>query len=109
MVSPVAAWLMAVDMLCPGETVMVAARAENAGLELSVEDEGQGPSDPDDTALFDRFRRSGGEHDPNESGLGLGLYIVRSIVERHGGTVRVERTPEQRTRAVVWLPQEPPA
>jgi signal transduction histidine kinase/HAMP domain-containing protein len=92
-----------------GTAIRIAARAEEGGLELAVEDEGQGPSDPDDMALFDRFRRSGGEHDPNESGLGLGLYIVRSIVARHGGTVRIERTAEERTRAVVWLPPEPPA
>jgi signal transduction histidine kinase len=73
-----------------------------------VEDEGSGPTDPDDAGIFDRFRRSGGERDPNESGLGLGLFIVRSIVARHGGTVRLERSAEARTRAVVWLPREAP-
>lgn len=68
-----------------------------------VEDEGPGPADPADTALFDRFHRSGGE-DPEESGLGLGLYIVRSIIERHGGEVALIRTPEGRTRAAATLP-----
>lgn len=68
-----------------------------------VEDEGPGPADPADTALFDRFHRAGGE-DPEESGLGLGLYIVRSIIERHGGAVALFRTPEGRTRAAATLP-----
>ena len=68
-----------------------------------VEDEGPGPADPADTALFDRFHRAGGE-DPEESGLGLGLYIVRSIIERHGGEVALIRTPEGRTRAAATLP-----
>jgi signal transduction histidine kinase/HAMP domain-containing protein len=68
-----------------------------------VEDEGPGPADPTDTALFDRFHRAGGE-DPDESGLGLGLYIVRSIIERHGGEVALFRTPEGRTRAAATLP-----
>ena len=45
----------------------------------------------------------------NESGLGLGLFIVRSIVERHGGTVRLERTAQGSTRATVELPPEAPA
>ncbi len=68
-----------------------------------VEDEGPGPADPADTALFDRFHRAGGE-DPEESGLGLGLYIVRSIIERHGGEVALFRTPDGRTRAAATLP-----
>jgi len=80
-------------------TIRVGSRANGGGLEFWVEDEGAGPSDPDDTGLFDQFHRSGGEKDPDESGLGVGLFIVRSIVERHGGTVRLVRTPENRTRA----------
>jgi signal transduction histidine kinase/HAMP domain-containing protein len=91
----------------PDSTISIRAHGEGNALEFSVEDEGPGPSEPGDD-LFDRFRRAGGERDPNESGLGLGLYIVRSIVERHGGTVRLERTPEGRTRAVVALPLEAP-
>jgi len=91
-----------------GSVIRIRARAEAGGLEFVVEDEGAGPIDPNDTGLFDRFRRSGGEHDPNESGLGLGLYIVRSIVARHGGTVHLDRNAEARTRAVVWLPLETP-
>jgi signal transduction histidine kinase len=92
----------------PDSTIRVGSRANGAGLEFWVEDEGAGPSDPDDTGLFDQFHRSGGEKDPDESGLGVGLFIVRSIVERHGGTVRLVRTLENRTRAEVHLPQEPP-
>ena len=89
-------------------TIRIASRANGAALEFWVEDEGAGPSNPDDGALFEQFHRSGGEKDPDESGLGVGLFIVRSIVERHGGTVRLVRTPENRTRAEVRLPPEPP-
>ena len=92
----------------PQSTISIGARAGTAGLEFWVEDEGPGPSKPDDDALFEQFHRAGGEKDPDESGLGLGLYIVRSIVERHGGSVRLLRTPESRTRAEVRLPQEAP-
>jgi signal transduction histidine kinase len=88
--------------------IRIGARAaQGGGLDFWVEDEGPGPKDPEDTGLFEQFHRSGGE-DPEESGLGLGLFIVRSIVERHGGTVSLERTADMRTRADVHLPKELP-
>jgi signal transduction histidine kinase len=91
-----------------GSVIRIGARAAAAGgLDFWVEDEGPGPKDPEDTGLFEQFHRSGGE-DPEESGLGLGLFIVRSIVERHGGTVSLERTADNRTRADVHLPKELP-
>jgi signal transduction histidine kinase len=91
----------------PDSVIRVAGRATHTGIAFSVEDEGPGPADPSDSAIFEQFHRAGGE-DPKESGLGLGLYIVRSIVERHGGKVSLSRTPEQRTRAEVELPREAP-
>jgi signal transduction histidine kinase len=88
--------------------ITIGARAgADGGLDFWVDDEGPGPKDLEDTGLFEQFHRSGGE-DPDESGLGLGLFIVRSIVERHGGTVALERTPDSRTHAAVHLPKEPP-
>ena len=91
----------------PDSTIRVGARAERTGgLTFWVDDEGPGPIDPEDTGLFEQFHRSGGE-DPDESGLGLGLFIVRSIVERHGGHVALIRTPESTTRVQVNLPKEP--
>ncbi len=74
-------------------------------MELWVEDEGPGPSAGDAAAIFGRFQR-GANVEPAAPGLGLGLWIVRSIVERHRGEVRVERTAEQRTRFTVRLPLE---
>jgi signal transduction histidine kinase len=92
----------------PNSSIEIGARAAGGGgLEFWVDDSGPGPKDPDDGALFEQFHRSGGE-DPDESGLGLGLFIVRSIVERHGGGVSLGRTAEARTRATVRLPKEAP-
>ena len=83
-------------------TIRIGGEASD-GVELWVEDEGGGPLEPDTSRLFEQFTRSGGE-DPDESGLGLGLYIVQSIVERHGGRVTLGRTSEARTRVRVELP-----
>jgi signal transduction histidine kinase len=90
----------------PNSIVRVDGRVSGrGGVTFWIEDEGPGPADPDDKALFEQFRRSGGE-DPQEGGLGLGLFIVRSIVERHGGRVSLVRTAEGRTRASVELPED---
>ncbi len=86
-----------------GSTIRIGAEATPTGVAFWVEDEGPGPLEPDTHLLFEQFRRSGGE-DPEESGLGLGLYIVQSIVERHGGRVSLGRTSEARTRVRVELP-----
>lgn len=67
-----------------------------------VEDEGAGVPGIESDSIFDRFYRSAGQ-DPEPGGLGLGLWIVRSIIERHGGTIAARRTPEGRTRFEVKL------
>jgi len=94
----------------PESTIRIGAHGtETGGLTFFVEDEGISSPSIDDARLFEPFRRGTGEADRDESGIGLGLYIVRSIVERHGGSVRLERTAAGRTRATVELPQEAPA
>ena len=87
-----------------GSTIRIGAEASDDTVSFWVEDEGEGPLEPNTSLLFERFRRSGGE-DPDESGLGLGLYIVQSIVERHGGHVSLRRTSDARTRVSVELPR----
>ncbi len=91
----------------PASTIRIEARPLNASaIEFWVDDAGPGPKHTahgDTDALFEQFRRSGGE-DPEEGGLGLGLYIVRSIVERHGGRVSLARGPVAGARARVELP-----
>ena len=86
-------------------TVRIGCEADDSRLAAWVEDEGAGPPAPAGEGLFAPFRR-GAEQEPEPGGLGLGLWIVRSIVERHGGTVGVERTAAGRTRFTMILPVE---
>ncbi|HYM34448.1 MAG TPA: ATP-binding protein [Steroidobacteraceae bacterium] len=87
--------------------VRVGAEVQESGVIVWVEDEGPGVSEAAQGLIFDRFSRGStlesGE-EPEPGGLGLGLWIVKSIVERHGGSVRTERTAEGRTRFCVSLP-----
>jgi signal transduction histidine kinase len=92
------------------EDSVIGIGAEQAGATVSawVEDQGPGVVERDGNVIFERFRR-GAEEEPEPGGLGLGLWIVKSIVERHEGTITVTRTADGRTRFTVSLPVEEPA
>jgi signal transduction histidine kinase len=85
--------------------IRVGARAEGAAISAWVEDSGPGLPEGDTVGIFERFKR-GGSQEPEPGGLGLGLWISRSIVERHGGALIASRTPEGRTRFTLTLPVE---
>jgi signal transduction histidine kinase len=90
-----------------GSAVRIGGKVEGGTVCLWVEDEGPGVPGGSGGAgsLFERFVRAPGrEEEPEQSGMGLGLWIVQSIVERHGGTVEAQREGE-RTRIRVTLPQ----
>jgi signal transduction histidine kinase len=87
-------------------TIHIGGRQLDGQIEVWVEDEGQGVAGGSIGAIFERFQR-GVETEPDAPGLGLGLWIVKSIVERHGGSIRVERTAAQRTRFTLTLPHQP--
>jgi signal transduction histidine kinase len=84
--------------------VRIGAEARDGQVRAWVEDEGAGPAAAHGDQLFARFRRGGSEPEP--AGLGLGLWLVKSIIERHGGSVDFERTAAQRTRFSFTLPVE---
>jgi signal transduction histidine kinase len=87
-----------------GSVVRIGAEAHAGEVRAWVEDEGEGPAAGEDAQLFARFRRGGGEPEP--AGLGLGLWLVKSIIERHAGSVAFERTAAGRTRFTLTLPTE---
>src|SRR5262245_39973763 len=66
----------------------------NSQIEIAVSDDGQGISPDFLPYVFDRFRQQGETSDRKHGGLGLGLAIVRHIVELHGGSVRAESAGE---------------
>ena len=88
-----------------GSIVRIGAEASNGQVIAWVEDEGPGPAEAEGDVIFARFRR-GSEEEPEPGGLGLGLWIVKSIIDRHAGTITLARTGEGRTRFVITLPAE---
>jgi signal transduction histidine kinase len=84
--------------------VKVRVRADEESVELAVEDDGPGLPDADAyREAFDagvRFHEADGR-----SRTGLGLYIVRELVHRQGGTVRAEPAPAGGARFVIVLPR----
>jgi signal transduction histidine kinase len=88
-----------------GSVVRIGAEAAETHVECWVEDEGPGPAESETDTIFARFQR-GSEKEPEPGGLGLGLWIVKSIIDRHAGTIALVRTPEGRTRFTLSLPRE---
>jgi PAS domain S-box-containing protein len=73
-----------------GGKVQIAVGQNNAHVEIEVKDTGPG-IDPDFLPhVFERFRQADGTTTRTHGGLGLGLAIVRHLVELHGGTIAVE-------------------
>jgi len=70
-------------------TVTVNVRPFETGAEVTVADEGEGIPEETATRVFTRFWRGGNRR----GGTGLGLYIVKGLVEAHGGSVEVGRSP----------------
>ena len=86
-----------------GSTICIGGELDGAEAKIWVEDEGPGVAEPDRDSIFERFYRAA-DQEPEPRGMGLGLWIVKSIVERHGGRVAAERTAAGRTRFTVTLP-----
>jgi signal transduction histidine kinase len=88
-----------------GSVVRIGAEALDGRVLTWVEDEGPGPAATETDAIFARFQR-GSEEEPEPGGLGLGLWIVKSIIDRHAGTITLVRTEQGRTRFALSLPME---
>lgn len=73
-----------------GGSVYLRVRRSDAAAEVSVEDTGIGIEPETLPSVFERFNQANPGHGPGSGGLGLGLSIVRSLVELHGGSVRAE-------------------
>ena len=86
----------------PGGVVRLSARRDPARVTLLVSDNGIGIPAEHLPHVFDRFYKA--DRSRSQSGSGLGLSIVKAIIERHGGTVSVRSAPHVETVFEVSLP-----
>jgi signal transduction histidine kinase len=99
-----------------GDTVTVGLEVRSAKSEdqphapcihLWVEDHGEGIPAEEQEKIFERFYRRGSELRRQTQGVGIGLSIVKHIVEAHGGKVLVRSAPGQGSRFTIELPVSP--
>ena len=89
----------------PGGVVHVAVRRAGNNIEMVVTDTGQGIAAEFLSSVFDVFRQADGSTTRMHSGLGLGLSIVKSLVEAHNGSVNVHSAgPGRGATFIVRLP-----
>jgi signal transduction histidine kinase len=88
-----------------GGTISIGSRVDDGHVSISVNDTGMGIPEDALPQLFTEFRRLKGSE--TIEGTGLGLFIVKTIVEAHGGTVHAESKYGDGSKFIVRLPKRP--
>ncbi len=90
-----------------GGRITITLRPQEGHVLLSVRDQGMGIPRDEQAMVFDLFYRSRSATAQQTGGMGLGLYISREIVRRHGGRIWVESAPGKGSTFFVSLPRCP--
>jgi two-component system phosphate regulon sensor histidine kinase PhoR len=88
----------------PEKRIAVSARAEGPTVLVTVSDNGPGIPAPEQKRIFDKFYRAKDPLDRTIEGSGLGLAMVKHIVEAHGGKVSVASQPGAGAAFTIALP-----
>jgi signal transduction histidine kinase len=91
-----------------GHWVGVRAREGLDSVDLLVADRGRGINKEELSRIFERFFRSSDPEVRSRRGTGIGLTIVRYIVDAHRGTISVDSAPGKGTTFTITFPMEPP-
>ena len=95
----------AVKFSPPDELVYIAAESDGEGVTITVSDLGIGLFPGEETTIFEPFGRTEAAIKSNLPGLGMSLFIARTIVERHGGRIWAESEGQNMGTSIgVWLP-----
>ncbi|MBU3110279.1 PAS domain-containing sensor histidine kinase [Clostridium lacusfryxellense] len=89
-----------------GDEIFVDIKDKNEFVEISVKDTGIGIKDNDLEMIFDRFKQVDKSLSKNSEGTGIGLSLVKSIVELHGGSIYVESEFGKGSKFTVKLPSK---
>jgi signal transduction histidine kinase len=89
-----------------GSEIFVDINTNNEFVEISVKDNGIGMEDDDLMKIFDRFKQVDKSLSRNAEGTGIGLSLVKSLVELHGGSIKVQSKLGQGSKFTVALPSK---
>jgi signal transduction histidine kinase len=89
------------------EPVKVTVFPDDDGARVVVADKGIGIPPEAQEHVFDPFYRTDDSRSRATGGYGLGLSLTKSIVEAHGGTIRLNSTPGMGTTVMIWFPRIP--
>lgn len=85
-----------------GRPIEVTLSNSNKVAKLAVKDNGMGIAQDQQKKIFERFER--GDVKSSQKGLGVGLYMVNSIVKAHGGSIQLQSIPKKGSTFIVELP-----
>ncbi len=88
-----------------GGVIEVGGIVDDRTVTVYIRDQGVGLSASEQDRVFERFYRVDGKLSRRTQGTGLGLFLARSIIEAHGGSMRVESQPAQGASFYFTLPQ----
>ncbi len=88
-----------------GGRVEITAEKKDNGVVISFSDDGMGIPSEDLPRIFDRLYR--GDKSRSQKGLGLGLCMVKAVIEAHGGTIEAESVVSKKTIIRIFLPVMP--
>jgi len=87
-----------------GSTIKLSAKVKDRELQITVSDQGSGISKSDQAMMFSPFFRGDSQRVAQPDGRGLGLAVVRSLVDLHDGTITVDSKYRKGTSITVSLP-----
>nr|WP_263324944.1 ATP-binding protein [Neobacillus sp. Marseille-Q6967] len=90
-----------------GKNVTILVTTEKDGfIGFKVEDEGSGMAEEDIPHIFERFYRGDKSRDRKTGGAGIGLSIVKALMEAHKGMIKVKSKLNKGTSIILWFPEE---
>ncbi|MFW5889456.1 MAG: PAS domain-containing sensor histidine kinase [Bacillota bacterium] len=96
----------AVKCTNPGDNITLKLSREAEEIIISVIDTGIGIEEENYEVIFDQFRQVDQSFKKKREGSGIGLYLVKSIVEMHGGRVKLESNLGEYTEFKIYLPDK---
>ena len=88
--------------------IAVTVTEDDENVRFAIRNDGKSIKPSELQYVFDRFYKSDKARSENKDGTGLGLYIVKTIIDIHGGNITVSSQPDKFTEFTIILPKPEP-